>query len=115
VLEGEIEEERKWLLATAHFNQSQCNLELGDFLAAKNSADEGLEIDHNNVKGYFRRGLGNLGLKEPRLARKDFEKILQLEPSNKLAAQKLHLCKEMIKEDAEKERKLYSKMFGTTA
>jgi len=112
LLNGEIEEERKWLLATAHFNQSQCSLELAEYLVAKNSADEGLQIQPDNVKGLFRRGLGNLGLKEPRLAKKDFEKVLELEPTNKLAAQKLHVSNEMIKEDSEKERKLYAKMFG---
>lgn len=112
VLEGDIEEERKWLLATAHFNQALCSLELEEFLDARNSADEGLQIQSDNVKGFFRRGLGNLGLKEPRLAKKDFEKVLQLEPTNKLARQKLLLANEMVKLDAEKERKLYSKMLG---
>jgi tetratricopeptide (TPR) repeat protein len=87
-------------------------LELAEYLAAKNWADEGLQIQPDSVKRLFRRGLWNLGLKEPRLAKKDFEKVLELEPTNKLTSQKLHVSNEIIKEDSEKERKLYAKMFG---
>jgi len=112
VLEGDIEEERKWLLATSHLNQAQCCLELEDFLGAKHAAEEALEIQPKNVKGWFRKGMANMGLKEPVAAKIDFTKVVELDPTNKLAQHKIQVCNKMIKEHSQKEKNLYAKMIG---
>jgi len=113
VLQGEEEEERKQLLTAAHLNSAQCFLELGEFLAARHSAEEALEIQSKNVKGWYRKGVGNIGLKEPIAAKSDFLKVLSIDPTNTLAKQKIQVCNEMIKEDTVKEKNLYAKMLGS--
>ncbi len=107
-----MEEERKLLLTAAHLNSAQCYLELKEFLNAKNSAEEALELQPKNVKGWFRKGVANIGLKEPLAAKTDFLTVLKYEPTNKLAEQKIQICNQMIKEDTVKEKNLYARMLG---
>jgi FK506-binding protein 4/5 len=45
------------------------------------------------------------------LARKDFEEILKVEPNNKAAANQLKICAVKVKEQLDKEKKLYANMF----
>jgi len=45
------------------------------------------------------------------LAKKDFEEILKVEPNNKAAANQLKACAIKVKEQLNKEKKLYANMF----
>ena len=49
------------------------------------------------------------------LARADFQKVLQLYPSNKAAKAQLVVCQQHIRKQLEKEKKLYANMFERLA
>lgn len=49
------------------------------------------------------------------LARADFQKLLQLYPSNKAAKAQLAVCQQRIRKQLEREKKLYANMFERLA
>ena len=63
----------------------------------------------------FRRGEAHLAVNDFDLARADFQKVLQLYPSNKAAKAQLVVCQQRIRKQLEKEKKLYANMFERLA
>lgn len=76
---------------------------------------QALELDRNNEKGLFRRGEAHLAVNDFELARGDFQKVIQLYPSNKAAKVQLVTCQQKIREQHEKEKKMYANMFQRLA
>jgi tetratricopeptide (TPR) repeat protein len=74
-----------------------------------------LELDSNNEKGLFRRGEAHLAVNDFDLARADFQKVLQLYPSNKAAKAQLAVCQQRIRKQLAREKKLYANMFERLA
>uniref|UniRef100_A0A452E285 peptidylprolyl isomerase n=1 Tax=Capra hircus TaxID=9925 RepID=A0A452E285_CAPHI len=85
------------------------------FSAAIENCNKALELDSNNEKGLFRRGEAHLAVNDFDLARADFQKVLQLYPSNKAAKAQLVVCQQRIRKQLEKEKKLYANMFERLA
>lgn len=56
-----------------------------------------------------------LGLHEPEEAKKHFEAILQFDSNNKAAANQVVICNAKIREQREKDKKLYSSIFNKMA
>ena len=86
---SESEENRnlaKELLLSAHLNLSLVYLKVtpAHHFEAKEHALKALKFDESNVKGLFRKGQALLGLGEAEQAMKDFEKIVEAEPQNKV-------------------------------
>ncbi|CAH1125938.1 unnamed protein product [Ceutorhynchus assimilis] len=108
-------DERRSLLLAAHLNIALCYLKLNDNFQAKASATKALEIDPANEKALFRRGQALNGLGEPRLAAKDFGECLKLDPNNSAARAQQSLCSHVMKEQLEKEKKIYANMFDKFA
>lgn len=79
------------------------------------SSMQALELDSNNEKGLFRRGEAHLAVNDFELARADFQKVIQLYPSNKAAKVQLVTCQQKIREQHEKEKKMYANMFQRLA
>lgn len=79
------------------------------------SSMQALELDNNNEKGLFRRGEAHLAVNDFELARADFQKVIQLYPSNKAAKVQLVTCQQKIREQHEKEKKMYANMFQRLA
>lgn len=50
-------------------------------------------------------------MSEPEAAKLDFEAVIRLEPGNKLAANHISMCCNKIKQQREREKKLYANMF----
>lgn len=63
----------------------------------------------------YRRGQSNLAINEYKEALQDFNKVLELEPSNKAAQNQIQICKHKIKEASDKEKKIYANMFTKLA
>lgn len=76
---------------------------------------QALELDNNNEKGLFRRGEAHLAVNDFDLARADFQKVLQLYPSNKAAKTQLAICQQRIRKQLAREKKLYANMFERLA
>jgi tetratricopeptide (TPR) repeat protein len=113
VLEGEEEETRKSLLLASYLNQALCNLKLNRNPQAIRNCDDALDMDKNNPKGLYRRGLARLAINEPQDAKDDFMTILQLEPDNKAALSQIKLCDRKIIEHQKKEKLIFQKMFSS--
>lgn len=74
-----------------------------------------MEIDPNNVKAYYRRGLSLFESGDANGALEDFNKVQKLEPDNKAALNQITLCKQEIKKQNDKEKRLYANMFSKFA
>lgn len=85
------------------------------FLYLVSPACQALELDSSNEKGLFRRGEAELAVNDYELARADFQKVLQLYPSNKAAKAQLIICQQKIREQHEREKKMYANMFQRLA
>lgn len=136
-LKDEKAVERDSLVLAAHLNQAMCCLKLNDFVTTRDHCKKALEIDSKNEKGLFRLGQVNqstilnwfsnmsilfwilgqalLGIHEPEEAKKNFEAILTFDPNNKAAANQVVICNAKIREQREKDKKLYSSIFNKMA
>ncbi|XP_076127157.1 peptidyl-prolyl cis-trans isomerase FKBP4 isoform X1 [Alosa pseudoharengus] len=110
-LKGEDEQKAKTLLLAAHLNLAMCYLKLHEHSQALESCDKALELDANNEKALFRHGEALFGLKEFERARDDFTRVTQLYPANRAAKAQVQVCQKHMKEQHEKDKRLYAGMF----
>ncbi|KAG7332963.1 hypothetical protein KOW79_003098 [Hemibagrus wyckioides] len=110
-LEGEDEEKAKALRLAAHLNLAMCYLKLQEPSSALENCDKALELDANNEKALFRRGEALFVMKEFDQARGDFQRVIQLYPTNKAAKSQVLQCQKHLKEQHEKDKRLYANMF----
>ncbi|KAK7579658.1 hypothetical protein V9T40_000287 [Parthenolecanium corni] len=66
-------------------NSAQCKLCLGEYYAAIEKCNAVLEIDKENIKAIFRRGKAHIKVWNLEDAKRDFEKVLELDSSQKNA------------------------------
>ncbi|TFJ98494.1 IgGFc-binding protein-like [Platysternon megacephalum] len=105
----------KSLRLAALLNLAMCHLKLKEYALALENCSKALELDSSNEKGLFRRGEAHLAVNDFELARADFQKVLQLYPSNKAAKVQLLACQQKIREQHEREKKMYANMFQRLA
>lgn len=115
MLTGDDEEERKKLLLAAYLNMAICNIKLNKPTIAIRNCDSALDLDANNTKALFRRGLAQVAVNLPEQAKLDFQKVLDSEPTNSAASQQLALAEKKIKENLRTEKQMYTKMFSGTS
>lgn len=108
---GDEDSKAKALRLAAHLNLAACYLKMKEFVLAGESCDKALELDSNSEKALFRHGEAMLGVNEVEQARADFQKVLQLYPSNKAARTQIAVCQKKLKEQHEKDKKIYGNMF----
>ncbi|XP_046632357.1 peptidyl-prolyl cis-trans isomerase FKBP4-like [Daphnia pulicaria] len=101
-------------MLAAYLNQAMCCLKLNDFCATRDHCHKALEMDPKNEKGLFRMGQALLGIHEPEEAKKHLA-ILQFDSNNKAAANQVVICNAKIREQREKDKKLYSSIFNKMA
>ncbi|XP_075234788.1 FK506-binding protein 59-like [Lycorma delicatula] len=89
--EGTIEL-RKSLLLAGHLNIAACYLKLKDYDSARIECNRALHLDSENEKALFRRGQAYLAMELYREAKIDFERVLNINPSNKVANENLLSC-----------------------
>lgn len=110
-LQGEDEKKAVALRLAAHLNLAMCYLKLQDPNPALENCDKALDLDANNEKALFRRGEALFVMKEFEKARDDFQRVVQLYPANKAAKSQALLCQKHIKEQYEKDKRIYANMF----
>ncbi|KAM8717661.1 hypothetical protein ACLKA7_004370 [Drosophila subpalustris] len=108
-------DEVKALKVATHSNIALCHQKANDHFNAKLECNAVLELDPNNVKALYRRGQCNLVVNELEEALVDFQKVIQLDSGNKAAANHIVICKQKIKQNKDKEKKLYANMFTKLA
>lgn len=85
-------------------NLAQTNLQFGNYREACQQCTEAIEINPNEAKAYFRRGLANFGLHNYETATENLDKALKLEPGDKKILKAI-LEIEKAKEKARKEER----------
>ncbi|KAF7699343.1 peptidyl-prolyl cis-trans isomerase FKBP4 [Silurus meridionalis] len=110
-LQEEDEEKAKALRLAAHLNLAMSYLKLQEPSLALENCDKALELDTNNEKALFRRGEALFVMKDFDRARGDFQRVVQLYPTNKAAKSQVLQCQKHIKEQHEKDKRLYANMF----
>lgn len=96
-----------------YLNFAQCKLLLEDFYPVIEFTTEVLKRDPDNVKALFRRAKAHVGAWNPKEAKEDFEKIVQLDPllTNTILKEEKRL-KELEKEKSDQDKSLLQgKMF----
>lgn len=110
--------------AIFYANRALCYLKQDNLYSAEADCSSAIQLDETYVKAYHRRATARMELKQYKEAKKDIEKILTLEPSNKEAKvllsqinKQLENLKPIIKFDEEItkdiaiEKKIAEKMF----
>ncbi|XP_013858958.1 peptidyl-prolyl cis-trans isomerase FKBP4 [Austrofundulus limnaeus] len=110
-LSEEDEKKAKALRLAAHLNLAMCYLKMQEPNQALENCDKALEIDSSNEKALFRRGEALFCMKEFDSARDDFQRVVQLYPANKAAKSQVLLCHKRMKEQHEKDKRIYANMF----
>ncbi|TRY54687.1 hypothetical protein DNTS_031224 [Danionella cerebrum] len=98
-------------------NTAACKLKLNLWQEALESCDEALELNQTNTKALFRRAQAWQGLKEFNKAMLDLKKAQEIAPEDKgyqvrSIANEMQKVKLQVKEEKEKEKKIYAKMFA---
>ncbi|KAF5831361.1 hypothetical protein DUNSADRAFT_13203 [Dunaliella salina] len=93
-------------------NLAAANLKLKDYREAIKNCDKALEVDPNNTKALYRRAQAFLAQGDTVEAEQDVKSALLLAPKDPdlLALQKK--LRAVMKEEAQKQKSLYSKMFS---
>eukprot|EP00079_Xenopus_tropicalis_P038433 XP_017952204.1 PREDICTED: FK506-binding protein-like [Xenopus tropicalis] len=99
--------ERITLLA----NLAACDVKMGRMSEAEKRCSRVLEKEPGYVKALYRRGVARAGMADWKGARKDFEALLRLDPTNKEAQRELLKAREGEKKEQLKISKALGKMF----
>eukprot|EP01120_Amphizonella_sp_Union-15-10_P013302 TRINITY_DN6152_c0_g1_i1.p1 TRINITY_DN6152_c0_g1~~TRINITY_DN6152_c0_g1_i1.p1 ORF type:complete len:445 (-),score=119.87 TRINITY_DN6152_c0_g1_i1:115-1449(-) len=114
-LKDEEKEKSKNLKTIIYNNISMVYVKKQKFGKVMENCKKVLDVEPNNAKALFRRGLSYASLDSWDLAKKDFLHVLSLEKDNKLAKTELAKVNEKIKQQNEKDKKRFKNLFGRLA
>lgn len=98
-------------ILTSHLNLALCFLRIKEFTQVVDNCNKAIELEENNEKALYRRGLARLLRNEFSLAMADFQQVLQVNHSNRAARAQISNCQRKIKEHHEQDKKTYANMF----
>ena len=93
-------------------NMAQVQTKLKNYQDTVGYCEKVLDIDDINIKAYFRRGQAWQALSEFERAEADFLKAKELDPQNKEIQNSLAILRKRVKEQEQKDKKLFSSMFS---
>ncbi|XP_073400316.1 peptidyl-prolyl cis-trans isomerase FKBP4 [Dendrobates tinctorius] len=114
-LSKEETEKSRSLLLAASLNLAACYLKVGEHRLALENCNKALDYDTNNEKGLFRRAEAYMGVNELEPAKDDLMKVIQLYPGNKAARAQLTQCQQRMRQQHQREKKVYANMFQRMA
>lgn len=103
------------LLLATNANMALCHLKLGEHAECIRACDKAIELDPKNEKCFFRRGQGQMAMSGYEEAIRDFQQVLQINPTNNLANEHIQTCQEHLKQYQKKEKELYANIFAKMA
>ncbi|XP_030632086.1 peptidyl-prolyl cis-trans isomerase FKBP5 [Chanos chanos] len=95
----------------AHLNMALCFLRLREYAQTVEHCNEVIELDSENEKALYRRGEARLLRNEFSLAMRDFQQVLQVNPSNRAARAQISTCQRKMREHHERDKRIYANMF----
>jgi len=114
-LKDEEKVKAKEIKVPCYLNTAVCLMRTKKFKEAIENCTKALEIEKDNVKALFRRGTCYSEVNEWEASKKDLNRALELEPENKDAKRELILLKNKIKDQNQKDKKIYAGMFEKLA
>lgn len=97
-------------MLAGYLNLALVYLKLNKHLEGIKNATSALEMDPQNTKALFRRGLCFHAIQEYEKALKDFNQILEMDKDNKAVLKQVVISKNGLKVQREKEKRLYQTM-----
>uniref|UniRef100_UPI00398F1F87 peptidyl-prolyl cis-trans isomerase D n=1 Tax=Pristiophorus japonicus TaxID=55135 RepID=UPI00398F1F87 len=97
---------------SCNLNIAACKLKQSDWTAAIESCDEALDINQSNTKALYRRAQAWQAKKDYSQALIDLKKAQEITPEDKAINSEILRVKQKIKEQKEKEKATYAKMFA---
>eukprot|EP00696_Hemimastix_kukwesjijk_P000984 gnl/Hemi2/11272_TR3897_c0_g9_i1.p1 gnl/Hemi2/11272_TR3897_c0_g9~~gnl/Hemi2/11272_TR3897_c0_g9_i1.p1 ORF type:complete len:568 (-),score=226.28 gnl/Hemi2/11272_TR3897_c0_g9_i1:223-1830(-) len=95
-----------------HSNLAACFMRQADYTEATRFITKTLELDPSNVKALFRRAQISSTKKNWDEAMVDLKRVRELDPNSVEAANEFRKVQQKIKEQEQKDRAIYSKMFA---
>ncbi|XP_029108297.1 peptidyl-prolyl cis-trans isomerase FKBP4-like isoform X3 [Scleropages formosus] len=99
------------LRLAVRLNLAVCYLKMQEPAQAAENCNTALELDDCNEKALFRRAQACFAMGEFERALNDFQRLLQLYPENRAARAQVALCQRRVKEQHEKDKRLYASLF----
>lgn len=110
VRDAEKSAEESELLVSLYNNLASCQFHFKNYAYVIELCSRSLSVKPN-VKGYFRRALAYIELKEYDKAENDLLELLKIEPKNKAAIEKYKLVRELDKTNRENYEEIVKNMF----
>ena len=104
-------EEINALILSTNLNLAMCYLKTQDNIKAVKFASKALEVDPNSVKGYFRRGLAYLEMKNLDKAEEDLKQAESMNPDDASIAHAVARLNKLNKKAELKQRKALAGIF----
>ena len=104
-------EDQNALLLSCQLNVAQANINIKDYTSAIKNATAALNLDSNNVKALYRRGLSYNHVGNPELAIEDLKGALELDPDNKPVKLELQKARKQIQDVRAQEKAAYGNVF----
>jgi len=98
------------LRKACHLNVAMCWLKLEAWSEAEQACAAVLSDEPENVKALFRRGQALKELKQFKAAEQCFRKVLAADKDNKEAARMLVLVRQLVKDEVDQQKKMFSRM-----
>ncbi|PIO75997.1 tetratricopeptide repeat protein [Teladorsagia circumcincta] len=100
------------LMLAAYLNLALTASKMGENLDCIKYCDKALELSPINVKALYRKAGARAALSDFDEAKQIYEKILEVDPENKAAAQQILVVRQMMKEQLERDKKRYKNLFS---
>lgn len=100
------------IFISLYLNSAACKLKINDGKSAFEDCQEVLNLDPKNVKAMYRQSQACCEMKDFDQAKNILTETLKLDPENKAVAGDLNRVKKNIADKKQKEKAMYSKMFG---
>ncbi|KHJ75550.1 tetratricopeptide repeat protein [Oesophagostomum dentatum] len=99
-------------MLAAYLNLSLTSSKMGEHLECIKYCDKALEQSPNNVKALYRKAGARLAMSDLEEAKQIYEKVLEIDPENKAAAQQILVVRQMMREQNERDKKRYKNLFS---
>eukprot|EP01071_Lankesteria_metandrocarpae_P008134 Lankesteria_metandrocarpae@DN4879_c0_g2_i1.p1 len=106
------QEKSKGTKLSLHLNLANCFIKTGSWLEAKIHATRALEMEPNNVKALYRRGLALMGFQQTDDAKQDLLRAARLEPKDAAIRKALEDCNAKIVKEKKKAANTFGGMFN---
>ncbi|XP_023655010.2 peptidyl-prolyl cis-trans isomerase D [Paramormyrops kingsleyae] len=108
----ELQKKLEAIALSCILNIAACKLKLQSWQDAVDNCNQALDLKPDNTKALYRRAQACQGLKDYTQALADLKKAHEITPDDKAIGNEILRVKQKVKEEKEREKKTYAKMFA---